>query len=348
MRRLLPLLSLVLAMTVLLPSWLEAQSAASSQDDPTVQQWTVPWERTRPRDPYVAPDGRVWFVGQAGNYVAVLDPSTGGMKRYEIEEDAFPHTVVVDDQGTVWYAGNRGRHIGRLDPATGEVKRYDMPDPDARDPHTIAFDPAGDMWFTLQGSNMIGHMDKETGRVRLIDAPTDRGPRGDSGVRPYGIKLDSQGRPWIALLGTDMIATVDPATMRLRTYDLPEGSAARRLVVDSKDRIWYGDWNHGQLGMLDPVTGEVKEFDDPNGSDSGPYGMAIDEWDRIWYVNTRVTPNRFVGFDPATESFIANMPIESGAIRHMYYDRANRTIWFGTDSNTIGKAVVKPPRRGVS
>ncbi|MDH3297941.1 MAG: hypothetical protein OEM96_06670, partial [Gemmatimonadota bacterium] len=29
-----------------------------------VEEWTVPWPDSRPRDPYAAPDGRVWFVGQ--------------------------------------------------------------------------------------------------------------------------------------------------------------------------------------------------------------------------------------------------------------------------------------------
>src|SRR6185437_5440130 len=34
----------------------------------TVTEWKVPWEKTRPRDPYVDAKGRVWFVGQEGNY----------------------------------------------------------------------------------------------------------------------------------------------------------------------------------------------------------------------------------------------------------------------------------------
>ena len=338
----------LLLAAALFASPLRAQAVQPGPDDPTVQQWTVPWESSRPRDPYIAPDGHVWFVGQRGNYVAVLDPNTSEMKRYEVEDDAFPHTVVVDPEGTVWYAGNRGHHIGRLDPATGAVTRIDMPHLDASDPHTIAFDQEGDMWFTLQGSNMIGHMDPETRAIELVNVSQVEGPRGPEGRRPYGIKIDSNGQPWIALLNSAHIGTINPATMEFKRYALPEGSRSRRLVIDSSDRIWYGDWAQGQLGLLDPATGEVKEFADPNGPNSGPYGMAIDEWDRIWYVNTRVSPNRFVGFDPATETFIANVPIESGAIRHMYYDARTRSIWFGTDSNTIGKAVVKPPRRGAN
>jgi virginiamycin B lyase len=45
----------------------------------------VPWEGSRPRDPFVDPKGRVWFVGQQGNYVAYLDPVTGRFERYEVD-----------------------------------------------------------------------------------------------------------------------------------------------------------------------------------------------------------------------------------------------------------------------
>jgi virginiamycin B lyase len=318
---------------------------AAGPDDPAIQQWEVPWARSRPRDPYVAPDGRVWFVGQAGNYAAVLDPKTGEFKRYEVESDAYPHTIVVDAQGTPWYAGNRGSHIGRIDPATGKVTRYDMPEAAARDPHTIAFDAGGDLWFSLQGANMIGHLDRESGRVRVATAGQQQNGRGSN---PYGLKIDSKGRPWVALFATSFIGAVEPNTMEMKRYPLPEGSRPRRLVVDSKDRIWYVDYAQGRLGLLDPASGTVKEFASPNGANAGPYGMAIDEWDRVWFVDSRVSPNRFVGFDPASEKYIANVPIESGTIRHMYYDKQTRAIWFGTDSNTIGRAVVKPPRRGVS
>ena len=47
-------------------------------------EWQVPWENSRPRDPYVAPDGTIWFVGQVGHYVAKLDPKTGDMQKFDI------------------------------------------------------------------------------------------------------------------------------------------------------------------------------------------------------------------------------------------------------------------------
>src|SRR3954470_6964675 len=84
-----------------------------------VTEWKVPWEKSRPRDPYVDAQGKVWFVGQEGNYVAYLDPANGSFKRYEIEPGTNPHNLIIDKSGRVWFSGNRNGRIGRLDPVTG-------------------------------------------------------------------------------------------------------------------------------------------------------------------------------------------------------------------------------------
>jgi virginiamycin B lyase len=68
--------------------------------------------------------------------------------------------------------------------------------------------------------------------------------------------------------------------------------------------------------------------------------MAVDGKDRIWFVETGPNPNRFVGFDPATHEFFSMTEIESGggSVRHMVYREEGNEIWFGTDTNTIGRA----------
>ncbi len=134
--------SIALAMGALLvgASGASAQpSVAASSDTVRLTEWTVPWEKTQPRDPAVDASGRVWFVGQTGNYVARLDASTGGFTRIEIDSGTFPHTVSIDSKGNAWYTGNRNGMIGRIDGRTGVITRYPMPDPAARDPHTIAY-----------------------------------------------------------------------------------------------------------------------------------------------------------------------------------------------------------------
>ena len=319
----------------------EAQTA----QEPDLQEWTVPYAASRPRDPMVGPDGDVWFVGQVSDYVARLDPESGTFERYPLPEGAGPHNLIVDPSGIVWYAGNRDRHIGRLDPATGEIERFEMPDPAARDPHTLVFDGQGDIWFTVQQGNFIGHFDKDTGETRLVQAPTVQ--RGTSS-RPYGIKMDADDRPWIALFNTNAIATVDPETFEVETFELPENALPRRLDITSDGMVWYGDYRRGYLGRLDPATGEVTEWMLPSGENARPYAMAVDDNDRIWVVETGVQPNRFVGFDPRTESF-TSVPVESGggSVRHMYFDAETNSIWFGADTNTVGVARL-PPARPVS
>ena len=184
-----PLLAATL--TLLLPA---PSAAAQTATDPALQEWEVPYSQSRPRDPMVAPDGRVWFVGQVGNYVSVLDPKTGSFEKFDMDEGVNPHNLIVDADGTVYYSGNRASHIGRLDPETGDVEKFMMPDERARDPHTLIFDSMGDVWFTAQNGNFVGKLWTETGEVRLLETPLAPG-RGGRIVRRGGqLLLTRPGR----------------------------------------------------------------------------------------------------------------------------------------------------------
>jgi virginiamycin B lyase len=316
----------------------EAREPTLIADSVAITEWTVPWARSRPRDPFADARSRVWFVGQTGNYVAYLEPSSGEFRRYELEQGTLPHNLIVDAKGQVWFAGNAAGYIGRLDPTSGKITKYPMPDPGARDPHTLIEDGAGNIWFTVQGGNFAGKLDMQTGKVQLMKVPTPN-------ARPYGIAIDSKGHPWICEFGTNKLATIDPATMRLREYDLPnKGAHPRRIEITSDDRVWYVDYTLGTLGRLDPATGAVKEWPTPGGASSRPYAMEVDDRNRLWFIETGLQPNRLVGFDPASEKFFSTTPIaESGAgtVRHMTFDRATGSLWFGTDANTIGRAKVE-------
>lgn len=302
-----------------------------------IREWPVEWEG-RTRDPSVDPQGRVWFVGQAGNYVARFDPATEQFKRFEIDEGTRPHTVVVDNQGNAWYAGNANRMIGRIDARTEEITRFPMPRDDARDPHTIAFNSKGELWFTLQQSNMVGHLNPATGQIRLVEMETPRS-------RPYGIVVDRNDVPWFDLFGTNKLGTIDPQTMRLREIPLPwDDALPRRIALTSDGKVWYGDYRRGTLGRYDPATGKVDEFPLPSGRTSLPYAIMSDDRDVIWAVETGVQPNRFIGFDAKTEKVVSvtEVPSGGGSIRHMEFDPRTGRIWFGTDRNTIGYAQVRP------
>ena len=297
-----------------------------------IKEWKVPYQNSRPRDPFTADGKTVWFVGQRTHYLAALDVESGEFRKVPLDPGTGPHNLIVEADGTLWFAANRQRYIGRYR-AGQAIHKIMMPDPAARDPHTLIFDGHGKIWFTLQGSNMVGRLDMKTEKVDLIPALT-------LAARPYGIVIDRGGRVWVALFGTNRLAVVDPETMELLEIVLPrKESRPRRLVATADGIIWYVDYRGGRLGRLDPESGEITEWDLPGGEASRPYAMALDHMNRVWLVETGPNPNRFVGFDPRTKIFFETVEVPSGGgtVRHMMLHRQSRTIWFGTDANTVGR-----------
>jgi virginiamycin B lyase len=310
-----------------------AQTTPMSTVD--IKEWKVEWENSRPRDPFAVSANEVWFVGQQSHYMAKLDVASGKMTKVDIP-GAGPHNLIVDSTGVVWYAGNLQAHIGRYDPKTGKVEKIDMPDPAARDPHTLLEDGKGNIWFTVQGGNMMGRLNMATKKVDLIKSKTERS-------RPYGIKIAPDGKPWVVLFGTNKLASIDPATLALTEIDIPRASARpRRVEITTDGRIWYCDYADGKLGVYDPKTKAFTEWDMPSGAASRPYGMATDDRDRIWLVESGVQPNKFVGFDTKAGKFFSSTAIPSGGgtVRHMHYLKPAQEVWFGADTNTIGRAKV--------
>ena len=299
-----------------------------------VEEWKVPWENTRPRDPYVENENSVWFAGQRGHYLGHLDVATGEMTKVDLTDEAGPHNLILSKSGDVWYSGNLKGYVGRYDRKTGDIEKIETPG--VKDPHTLIFDEGEQhIYFTAQFSNYVGRLTLADRKVELTRVERD-------GARPYGIDIAPDGTPWVVLFGTNQLARINK-DMSLSYVDLPrEDARPRRIGITSDGRIWYVDFNKGYLGVYDPANGGFKEWLMPAGEAARPYGMAVDKHDNIWFVQTGVMPNTFVGFDPATESYFSSTPIPSGAraIRHMDYDEETGTVWFGTDANTVGRAKV--------
>lgn len=316
-------------------------AASGNAESPGVEirEWKVPYPTSRPRDPFAISGTSVWFVGQGGGYLAHLDAATGEFTRMDLKEGSAPHNLIVASNGAVWYAGNRSRLIGRYDPATGKTLEIMMPGENARDPHTLVFDAGEEnIWFTLQQSNLIGRLNIESQKIDLIATNT-------RGSRPYGIKIAPDGSVWVALFGTHKLGHINPQSLALEVIELPRtGARPRRLEVLSDGRVWYVDYAQGMLGVYDPRSKAFREWLMPQGKGARPYGMASDRNGMLWMVATGVQPNVFMGFNPITESFFSATEIPSGAgtVRHMHYQEASGTVWFGTDANTIGRSIVEP------
>lgn len=307
----------------------------------TIHEWNVPWPHSRPRDPAVAADGRVWFVGQGDDYLAVMMPGEGEdrearFRRHDLPEGTGPHNVVVGPEGDLWVAGNRNQRLIRVSPASGDMTHHVI-EREGADPHTQQFGPDGDLWFTLQHYNAIGRLAPDSGEIRLIRLPTDN-------ARPYGLDIGPDGDIWFTEFGSNKLARLDRETREVTEYILPrEEARPRRLEVAADGRVWYVDYTGGYLGRLEPDEVAFEEWPAPAGEDALPYAMGLDGQGRPWFVQTGPDPNTLVGFDPGTGEYIATMAIPSGggAARNMVWDPARASFWFGTDANTMVRAHIE-------
>jgi virginiamycin B lyase len=313
-----------------------------------ITEWAVATPGARPHDPAVAPDGAVWYTGQANGTLGRLDPVTGKAREYplhKLEQAATflpygvgPHGLIADADGNIWFTAQLAGFVGKLDPKTGGQVQYRMPDPAARDPHTPIFDQKGTLWFTLQMSDMVGRILPSTGEVKVFHVPTAQS-------QPYGIKINSKGEPWFVELTAGRIGRIDPATFGIREYTLPHaGSMPRRIALTDDDIVWYSDYGRGYLGRFDPKSGKVTEWPTPSGAgpDSQPYAITT-AGNIVWYVESGVSPNMLVRFDPATQTF-QSWPILSGGgvVRHMV-TAPDGTLWLACSGvDRIARVDVKP------
>ena len=107
----------------------------------TIREFDVPTPGSRPHDPAVAPDGSLWYTGQAANKLGRLDPVSGKFKEFPLKTPSSgPHGLAADADGNIWFTAISKGYIGKLDPRSGAVTEYHLPD-GADDPHTPVFDP---------------------------------------------------------------------------------------------------------------------------------------------------------------------------------------------------------------
>ncbi len=74
--------SILLSILAILSYTTITHGAQAELNPVDIKEWKVLWEQTRPRDPYVDQHNRVWFVGQTGDYIAVLDFESGMFEQY--------------------------------------------------------------------------------------------------------------------------------------------------------------------------------------------------------------------------------------------------------------------------
>lgn len=220
----------------------------TAQEAVVIDEWDVPWEGSRPRDPYVAPDGRVWFVGQTGNYVACLDPADGSFGRFDPVSGAVdlvpvptpnsrPYGIVVDAEDRPWVSEFAGGKLATLDPVTLDFREYELGRAETW-PRRLMITSDGGVWYVDFAGGLLGRLDRETGVVREYPLP------GGAGARPYGMVVDEDDVIWLVETGLrpNRFVGFDTETENLVSVtEIPSGAGSvRHMYYDAERReVWF-------------------------------------------------------------------------------------------------------------
>jgi virginiamycin B lyase len=245
-----------------------------------------------PHDVAPAPDGSVWFSGQARGFAGRFDPSTGKLDKIPLGQGAAPHGVIIGSDGAAWLTEGGNDAIARVDLKTHEVKLFPLPKEFANaNLNTPVMDKSGVIWFTGQ-AGVHGRLDPKVGTVEAW-----RSPRRGS----YGIAVTPGNEVWYAALAGDHIGHVNRNSGEVEIVEPPrKGMGPRRIWADSKGMLWASFWNAGGVGRYDPQTKTWTHYPMPQ-SKSGTYSVYVDDKDRVWATDWPA--NAIQRFDPATESY---------------------------------------------
>jgi virginiamycin B lyase len=246
-----------------------------------------------PHDVAPAPDGTVWYTGQAKGVLGRLDPKTGAVERIPLGQGSRPHGVIIGPDGAAWLTDSGLNAILRVDPASKAVKVWPLPEARANvNLNTPAFDGQGRIWFTGQ-AGIYGRLDPRTGKMDVWDAPKGRGPYGitdtpDGDIYYVSLAGSYLGKPDLATGEVEVIAPKDPQ------------AGPRRVWSDSQGRLWVAEWNIGNLSVYDPAAKSWTVHKLP-GPEPHAYAVYVDDKDKAWV--TDFGANAILSFDPKTGTF---------------------------------------------
>ncbi|MBI4447137.1 MAG: carboxypeptidase regulatory-like domain-containing protein [Acidobacteria bacterium] len=293
----------------------------------------------RLHDPYVGPDGSVWWGDTGARSVFRLDPKASFANRIPQEfrsphPGAGVHGHTVDSQGRVYYADIRTGMLGEVDPKIGEFKMYEtMPDSSMLQ---VVVDSQDNVWFNLALGNKIGKLDAKTRKIAMWELPTP-----DSNL--YGLVVDHEDKIWSAAIAQHFIVKFDPVTEKFTEYKTPvQPSGPRRLGVDRDGNIWWAEYIGGHVGKLNPKTGEMKEYKIPLRLSSGYECWPVG--DDVWLTDFNY--HAFIRFNRTSEGFtFYPLPQKQGGPGVPKIEVGHDgTIWFGFRGLKNNTAVAFRPR----
>jgi virginiamycin B lyase len=183
--------------------WFTGQAGVIGRFDPKTKDMKA-WDAPRGYGPYgiaATPQGTVWYVSLAGNYLAQIDTTSGAPR---IVEPPTPQQgarrVWSDSQGRLWLSEWNSGNVSMHDPRDGSWKKWKLPGERPRT-YAVYVDNADGVWLTDFAANAIVRFDPKS--ETFLSFPSDK-----SGANVRQL----HGRPgevWGAESGTGRMVCID-------------------------------------------------------------------------------------------------------------------------------------------
>ncbi|GMV44539.1 MAG: hypothetical protein AMXMBFR64_62550 [Myxococcales bacterium] len=262
------------------------------------------------------------FTASAGAGATPFDPTPANSSKGVILTPEGWLTLAESSYSLhfIWIANSAEGTVSKLDTLTGkELGRYAF----CSDPSRTAVDPSGDGWVACRGDGKVAKIrnlvencpDKDGDGV--VETSTDLNGDGiiqGNEMMPYGqdecvlfttnptndslaraLGVDPAHHAWVGWWYSQTLRRIHPDTGAIvDTIGIPANPYG--LVIDSKGIIWVSGRGGNTLVRVDPATHAVNTYAPPGCFE--PYGIAADEWDRIWVANCCCANVAYV-FNPA-------------------------------------------------
>jgi streptogramin lyase len=308
-------------------------------------EYDLPRETISPHDVIVDGDGMVWYSSFGEQNLGRLDPKTGKVTEFPIEEHkpGFPTGSLglrSDRDGNLWLGNMYQATIVKFDRKTETFKFWPLQGEGNIDaaqinmvsPQSSAID--GKVWTQNNGFAGVHRLDIATGAIETWE-PFRKVP-GPHNI--YDVIPDSKNNAYFTDFRQRHIGRIDTRTGEVKLFATPTpDSAPRRGTMDGQDRLWFGEYRGDRIGMFDTRTEQFKEWP-VSPKWSAPYDVITDKNGEAWTGS--MLSDQVTRLNPATGQSINYLLPRNTNIRRVFVDNSTTPVTFWAGSNH-GASIVK-------
>jgi len=308
-------------------------------------EYDLPRETIEPHDVIVDSSGMVWYSNFGEQNLGKLDPKTGKVTEFAIEEHkpGFPTGLLglrSDPEGNLWFGNMYQATIAKFDRKTETFKFWPLEGEENIDaaqvnmvsPQSSGVD--GKVWAQNNGFAGIHRLDIATGKIETWEP--FKGFSGPHNI--YDVIPDSRNNVYFTDFRQRHIGRIDAQTREVTLYEIPTmASAPRRGSMDAQDRLWFGEYRGDRIGMFDTRIEQFKEWQvEPKWS--APYDVTTDRNGEAWTGS--MLSDQVTRLNPVTGEAINYLLPRSTNIRRVFVDSSTTPValWAG---NNHGASIVK-------